>query len=187
MTKAAEHLLSPRGRTLVAMIALVALARLLPHPPNFAPAESMALFAGALFVDRRLALLVPLAAMALSDAGLALLFGAGYGFHGLLPVVYACIAGTVALGFLLRGRIGVGSVAAASVASAVGFFLVTNFAVWWGSAFYAQDASGLLACYVAALPFLKNAIAGALFYSLLLFGGWAVLTRRWPVLAASAR
>ena len=83
--------------------------------------------------------------------------------------------------------IGVASVALASVASAVGFFLVTNFAVWWGSAFYPQDAGGLLACYVAALPFLKNAIAGALFYSLLMFGGWALLTRRWPVLATAGR
>lgn len=184
MTKPAEPVLSPRFLALAGMILFVALARLLPHPPNFAPVESMALFAGALFLDRRLAILVPLVAMALSDIGLALLFGAAYGFHSLLSVVYACIAATVLLGFLLRGRIGVLSVGAASVVSALGFFVVTNFFVWWGSSFYAQSADGLLACYVAALPFLKNAIAGALVYSLILFGGYALLRRRYPALAA---
>jgi hypothetical protein len=183
MPKTAEPLLSPRVLALAAMILLVALARLLPHPPNFAPVESMALFAGALFLDRRLALLVPLAAMAVSDLGLELMMGDGYGFHGLLPLVYACIAATVVLGFLLRGRIGVASVAIASVASALGFFAVTNFAVWWGSGMYPQTLAGLAACYIAALPFLQNAIAGALVYSLILFGGHALLQRRWPALA----
>jgi hypothetical protein len=186
MPKTAEPLLSPRVLALAAMILLVALSRLLPHPPNFAPVESMALFAGALFIDRRLAFLVPLAAMAISDVGLELLMGAGYGFHGLLPLVYACIAGTVLLGVLLRGRIGVASVAIASVVSALGFFAVTNFAVWWGSGLYPQTLEGLVACYVAALPFLRNGIAGALLYSLLLFGGHALLQRRWPALAIPA-
>jgi hypothetical protein len=184
MAKPVEHLLSPRVLTLTAMILLVALARLLPHPPNFAPVESMALFAGALFVDRRLAILVPLAAMAISDVGLELLMGSGYGFHRLLPLVYVCIAATVLLGFLLRGRIGVAAVAGASVVSALGFFLVTNFAVWWQSSMYPQTWQGLVACYVAALPFLNNAIAGALVYSAVLFGGYALLRRRYPALAA---
>lgn len=174
MTKPAEPLLSPRFLALAAMILFVAMARLLPHPPNFAPVESMALFAGAVFLDKRLAILVPLVAMAISDIGLALLFGAGYGFHKLLPVVYACIAATVVLGFL----------STPSVVSALGFFAITNFFVWWGSSFYPQTAQGLIACYVAALPFLKNAIAGALVYSLILFGGHALLRRRYPALAA---
>lgn len=183
MTKPAEPLLSPRVLALAGMILFVALARLLPHPPNFTPVASMALFAGALFLDRRLAVLVPLVAMAVSDVGLALLFGASYGFHKLLPVVYACIALTVVLGFVLRGRIGVLSVGIASVVSALGFFAVTNFFVWWGSSFYPQTVEGLIACYVAALPFLQNALAGALFYSLILFGGHALLRRRYPALA----
>lgn len=184
MTQTSESLLSPRVMTLIGMIVLVALSRLLPHPPNFAPVESMALFAGAWFVDRRLALLVPLAAMAISDVGLELLMGRGYGFHDLLPLVYGCIAATVLLGFALRGRVGVVAVTIASVVSALGFFLITNFATWWGSGMYPQTMEGLIACYVAALPFLKNAIAGALVYSLILFGGYALLRRRYPALAA---
>ena len=40
-----------------------ALTRLLPHPYNFAPIAGIALFGGAQFSDKRLAFLVPLAAM----------------------------------------------------------------------------------------------------------------------------
>lgn len=185
MANPAERLLSPRFLALAAMILLAALSRLLPHPPNFTPVESMALFAGALFIDRRLALLVPLVAMAVSDVGLELLMGRGYGFHGLLPLVYACIAATVLLGFALRGRLGVASIAAASVFAALAFFAVTNFAVWWGSSMYPHTWEGLVACYVAALPFLGNGIAGTLFYSALLFGGHALLGRRYPALRAA--
>src|SRR5262245_56428806 len=49
------------------VILAAALARLVPHPPNFAPIGAMALLAGACFADRRLASAVPLAAMFLSD------------------------------------------------------------------------------------------------------------------------
>ncbi len=182
MSQSEQPLISPRFLVIAGMVLLAALARLLPHPPNFAPVESMALFAGALFLDRRLALLVPLLAMVVSDIGLELMMGAGYGFHRLLPVVYALIALTVVMGFFLRNRVSAINVAVASVVSALLFFAVTNFAVWWGSSFYPQTFEGLVACYVAALPFLKNAIAGALFYSLILFGGYALLRRRWPAL-----
>lgn len=185
MSRSAEPLLSPRFLTLAAMIVAVALTRLLPHPPNFAPVESMALFAGAWFVDRRLALLVPLAAMAVSDVGLALLLGMDYGFHSLMPAIYACIAATVLLGFFLRGRVGVTNVAVASVVSAIGFFAVSNFFVWLTSGMYPRTFEGLVACYVAALPFLQNGVAGALLYSLILFGGFELLRRRFPALQAA--
>ena len=93
---------APGPWVLVAMIAAAALSRLLPHPPNFAPIEAMALFGGAYFASRRLAFLVPLLAMAASD----LLLGAVRGGTWLeyfttpqyLPALlanYACIALTV--------------------------------------------------------------------------------------------
>jgi hypothetical protein len=54
------------------------------------------------------------------------------------------------------------------------FFVVTNFAVWALSPLYAADAAGLLKCYVAALPFLKNMAAGDLFWGLVLFGSYEI-------------
>jgi hypothetical protein len=51
------------------------------------------------------------------------------------------------------------------------FFLVTNFAVWAFSPLYAANAAGLVKCYVAGLPFLRNMAEGDLFWGLVLFGG----------------
>jgi hypothetical protein len=47
---------------------------------------------------------------------------------------------------------------------------------------YAPDAAGLLKCYVAALPFLKNSIMGDLFWTAVLFGTrWIWLSNIWRV------
>jgi hypothetical protein len=52
------------------------------------------------------------------------------------------------------------------------FFVATNFAVWLFGDIYPSTAAGLLACYASGLPFLKYAIAGDLFWSGILFGGY---------------
>ena len=61
-------------------------------------------------------------------------------------------------------------VTAGVLASATGFFLLSNFAVWaGGQVTYPHSLSGLTACYVAGLPFYMNDLvstaltAGALF------------------------
>jgi len=176
------------------MIVLAALSRLLPLPPNFAPIEAVALFGGALFASRRLAFLVPLAAMLLSDVVLGFARGATYldyftttGYLPSLLANYVCIAATVLLAFGLRGRINGTRVLGYSLAGSVLFFLVSNFAVWL-TAFavpgYPACSAGLVPCYVAALPFFKTTVLSTLFYSALLFGGFALLRSRMPALRA---
>ena len=56
----------------IGVIILLAMFRLVPHPPNATPIAAMALFSGAVFSNRALAYLVPLAAMWLSDLVLGL-------------------------------------------------------------------------------------------------------------------
>lgn len=179
---------SPRQRpalllVLTGFVLAAALARLLPHPPNFSPIEAMALFGGAYFAHRSWALLVPLLAMVLSDIGLALLHGGAYSNYfgsGGFWLVYACIAGITVLGFALRGRVSALRVMGFGLVGSLTFFAVTNFGVWWGSAFYPQNLQGLIACYVAGLPFLHWTVLGTVFYSALLFGGYELLQRRVP-------
>jgi hypothetical protein len=161
---------------LSALVLAAALTRLLPHPPNFSPIEATALFAGAWLASRWLAMAVPLLAMLVSDAVL--------GFHGGMPVVYgSMVAIALAAHFGLRGRVSVGRVALFGVGGALFFFIVTNFAVWLRSGMYPSTWEGLIACYVAAIPFFHNQLAGVAVYSTLLFGAWAMIARRWPDLA----
>ena len=64
------------------------------------------------------------------------------------------------------------------------FFLVTNFTTWLGSTMYPQTGSGLVAAYVAGIPFFKWTVLGTLFYAAAMFGGFALLRRQAPTLRA---
>ena len=179
-----HSLISPRSAVLAGMIAIAIVVRLgiyFSHgafPYNFTPVEAIALFGGAYFTDRRLALLVPLLAMLLADLVI--------GLHELIPVIYGCIALTALLGGNLRGRVRALPVAGYAFASAVMFYLVTNFFVWLMGDMYPRDGAGLIACYVAGIPFFNGTLAGTLLWSGLLFGGFELMKRRWTVLSAAA-
>lgn len=164
--------------TLTTLILLAAAARLVPHPPNFAPIMGIALFGGATFIDRRQAFLVPLLAMFLSDLVL--------GFHNQMTLVYLCFAATVLIGRSLQQNRSVGRVAGAAFASSVLFFVVTNFGVWLTGGLYPHTASGLTACYIAALPFFQTTLMGDAFYTVVLFSGFALAERYFPVLRRPA-
>ena len=174
--------MSPRTGVLIAMIAFAVAVRLLIFfvpgalPYNFTPVEAIALFGGAYFADRRLAFLVPLGAMLIADLII--------GFHALIPAVYACIAASVVLGFGLRDKVSVLRVAGYGVAGSLLFFVVVSFVEWLlGDTDYCR--AGIVPCYVAALPFLKNWLAGTLVWSVVLFGGFELLRRKSSLLAAT--
>ena len=174
--------MSPRTGVLIAMIAFAVGVRLLIFfvpgalPYNFTPVEAIALFGGAYFADRRLAFLVPLGAMLIADLII--------GLHPLVPAVYACIAASVVLGFGLRDKVSVLRVAGYGVAGSLLFFVVISGVEWLlGDTEYCR--AGIVPCYVAALPFLKNWLAGTLVWSALLFGGFELLQRRSPLIAAA--
>ena len=178
-----NSVISPRTGVLIGMIALAVGVRLLIYfvpgvfPYNFTPVEAIALFGGAYFSDRRLAFIVPLAAMFLADLVI--------GLHSLIPVIYGCIAASVLLGFALRDRISVLRVAGCGIAGSLMFFIVVSFAEWlMGDTVYCRE--GIVSCYVAAVPFLKSWLAGTLVWSTILFGGFELMRRRWASLDAVA-
>jgi hypothetical protein len=145
------------------MILAAAASRLLPHPPNFSPIPAMALLGGACFVQKRWAFLLPMAALFLSDILL--------GFHRLMPLVYGSFALIVCLGFWLRTRRTAVPIACAALAASVLFFVITNFGVWAYGTMYPQTMDGLVACYLAAVPFFGNTLLGDAAYTVVLFGG----------------
>ncbi|MFU8858856.1 MAG: DUF6580 family putative transport protein [Cyclonatronaceae bacterium] len=157
---------------LTALIAGAALIRFLPHPPNFVPIAAMALFGAAFFRDKRMAFLIPISAMLLSDLIL--------GFHSTMLFVYLSFAAIVGLGFLLRNRVNFFTVTGASLGASTLFFLVTNFGAWLGNPMYPQTAEGLIASYVAGIPFFHYTVAGDLFFCGVLFGTWALAARSVP-------
>ena len=167
-------------RTLLALaiIALAAALRIAPHPWNFTPVGAMALFSGAIIRNRRLAFLFPILALFAGDIFV--------GFHKLMPVVYASFLVSVAIGFWLRDRRTVGRIGLATLLGAIQFFLITNFAVWAFGLSYPRSSAGLLACYIAGIPFFWNTLAGDAVYAALFFGGFALAERLFPALREPA-
>jgi hypothetical protein len=183
--------MKPRTMVLVGMVFAAALARLLPHPPNFTPIGAMALFGAAHFRSRWAAFLVPLSAMFLGDLALQVLGGLGLlggwmaggtGFYPGMGVVYLAVALVAALGLLLRRRRSVAAVAGCVLAGSVLFFLVTNFAWWAGYDLYPHTWEGLLLSYAAAIPFFHWTLLGDASFATVLFGGFALAEKRYPVL-----
>jgi hypothetical protein len=160
----------------LAMIAIAAALRIAPHPWNFTPIGAMALFSGAILKDRRLAFVFPLLALFAGD-----LFTGLYNYK-LMLVVYASFLASVAIGFWLRDHRTVGRITLATLAGAVQFFLITNFAVWAAGLSYQHNLPGLAMCYLAGVPFFWNTLAGDAVYVLLLFGSFALAERLVPTL-----
>ena len=185
-------MLKPSLWSIALLVIGAAATRLAPHWWNLTAVGAVCLFGGAYFQKKWLAFVVPLAALAVSDVFLQIFvypqFGPNY-------FKYVCFAMTVPLGFLLRGRMRLQPVGAeaksaffqlmhivlqkllpagaTAVIATVLFFLLSNFEVWvsgHGNR-YPLTPTGLLACYVAAIPFSLNMLKGNLLYSGLLFGG----------------
>jgi hypothetical protein len=170
-----RKLIAPRTALLAALVFAAAMLRLFPHPLNFTPIGAMALFGGASFRSKRLALAFPLVSLAAGDIFV--------GFHRLMPFVYASFLLSVAIGFWLRRRRSLLSIGAGVLAGAIQFFLVTNFGMWASSiGSYPKTGAGLLACYVAGGPYFWNTLAGDAFYAALLFGVLALLERWSPAM-----
>ena len=81
------------------IIVILAMSRLIPHPPNFTPILGMAFFAGAVFDKKVYAYLITIFAMLLSDLFL--------GFHAGMFVIYFSLCLCVLIGTYMSSRLSV--------------------------------------------------------------------------------
>lgn len=170
----------------IAALVFVALSRLLPHIPNFTPVAAIALFGGAFLTNKRAAFLITFAALLVSDllVNSILYNDNNYINYASQPFVWAVFVSfgiTVWMGISMQNKVSVKNIALYSVLSSLMFWVITNFACWPANPLYTQDFSGLMNCYIAAIPFLGN-IVGDLFYNTLLFGSMFLAAKKIPAL-----
>lgn len=166
-----------RNAALLTIVFLGVLSRLLPHAPNLTALTAVALFAGTYIRPARLAFVAPLAVMLISDFVL--------GFHNVMFFVYGAWALIAALAMLMKGENenSPSRLLALSLSGSVLFFLISNFGVWLLDGMYAKTVEGFVACYLMALPFLKNQVLGDLVYTVVFFTAWHFLQSRVPQLS----
>lgn len=144
----------------VILILFAAFSRLIPHPANFTPIAAIALFSG-VYLGKKYFLIVPVAAMLIGDIFL--------GFHPMMIWVYGSFAVIALIGLWLKSHKSVGYIFGTTVFSSIIFFIITNFGVW-AAGFYEYSLRGLAECYIMAIPFFRNSIAGDLIYVTAMFG-----------------
>lgn len=168
-------MLNARNLFILVLIILAAglrIADVLPY--NFTPIAAIALFGGAMFSNRALAFVLPMAIMFISDLFI--------GMHDFMWAVYAGFLAIVLIGQVVRKNPTLLSAFGGALAGSVLFFLITNAAVWFGSPYYAQDLTGLLSSYAAGIPFFRGTLAGDLLFTGVLFGSYKLAEYKFPTL-----
>jgi hypothetical protein len=166
---------------LVAFLVLAIASRFIilagPSWANFSPMTSMALFAGFYFPKRAQGVLFTLIAVWISNILLNNLLYAQYyeGFSWGFDKVHLSLFALIALfghqfsGHPINGKSFLGM----NLLTVLGFFIISNFSEWLSSDItYTKDFNGLLACYTAGIPFIKNSLLSQFFFSILFFGGY---------------
>ncbi|NQW46221.1 MAG: hypothetical protein HQ464_00475 [Planctomycetes bacterium] len=152
------------------LVAVSVVGRLWQPAWNVTPLAGAAMAAGVAFPNPLVAVSVPLVALTISNLALPGYDLAGAGGIAMAIVIYAAFAWPVLLGGMVRrGRLM--TVVGGALACSLGFYLSTNFAHWCLTNDYPRTAAGLLACYVAALPFYRWMPVGDVAWSLALVGG----------------
>jgi hypothetical protein len=160
-----------------------------PSWANFSPVSSMALFAGAYALNSRQAIIWSIVPIWISNLILNNFVYPQYfdGFSWGIDLIHLSLFAGVAI---LGSRISnLSTFVGANILSVIGFFILSNFAVWAGdvigygfkvgnAVIYSKDLSGLLTCYAAALPFLKNAIISQFIFSAVFFGGFELVKNK---------
>jgi len=145
------------------ILVLGVLSRVLLHIPNFTPVIAIALFSGVYF-EKKQAIILPLILFALSDLII--------GFHNTMFFTWGSMLLIVSIGFWLRQHKNVSMIFAASVGSAILFFLVSNLGVWMTGELYSRTLAGLTECFVMAVPFFKTTLLSTLIYTAIFFGSY---------------
>lgn len=178
----------PEILLIVGLILMAGLSRLITNEMqlwNFNAIGASALFGGVAISNKRLAYILPLATLFLTDVCFEL-FTNIQGFYGAqMVVVYGAFLLITWIGTRIR-KVNALTIFAASVGTGVLFFLISNAGTWALGNMYPHTFSGLLSCYAAAIPFFRNdlfgsfflnTVMGNVFYSAVLFGAFALVKR----------
>ncbi len=155
------------------LVIFAVITRLVPHPWNITPIGAFGLFAGTKMPLRQ-AWLVPIMALLVGD-----LISGFYSLTVMAGVYLGFLVAPLIGRFLIRDDENPLQILGAVGVNALVFFLVSNFAVW-AAGYYPPTFEGLIACYIAGLPYMGISALGDGFYCTLLFGGQAAFRRLYP-------
>ena len=147
----------------ISLILILALARLIPHPPNFTPIIAVAIMSGYFFKNINLSFLALIVAMLVSDLFI--------GFYENVIFVYASLLLITFIFYKISNKISFKNLFIYGFAGSLIFFIISNFGVWaLGShgvydIAYEKNLNGLMQCYILAIPFFGNTFLSTLIFA----------------------
>jgi hypothetical protein len=173
--------------TLISFLLLVLIAaiyRAIPGRPwGFAPQFAMAIFGGAVLKDKKLAFIIPILSLLISDLLYQLLYSYGVteikGFYEGQIENYLLFASLTIIGFFVNAK-SVSSIFKGSVVSPTMFFFISNLMVWLGNGGFqrGKTLSGLMQTYIDGIPFYTNSLIATMVFSTFLFGGYHLMMNK---------
>ena len=160
---------------LFVVLAVAVHIRWIALPFSFTPVLAALLYFGARMPRKQM--WIPVAMLAASDVYLTRVTY-GYPITADHFVTWGFYAAMILLGGALIKGFSPLRIGAATLIGSVSFFLISNFAVWMVWAMYPKTFAGLTACYVAGLPFFRNAVISDLLFSALFFGIGYLVSQR---------
>ena len=143
----------------------LAISRFVPHPPNFTSLIAISFYVPFFFGVK----FIPIVLLCFFITDLFI------GFHNITFFTWGSV---LVIGMLSKifFKTMISRVFGANT-GALAFFILTNFGVWlFGNYGYTFD--GLMACYVAALPFFTNTIVSTLLFSIIIEGIYGFLSSK---------
>ena len=148
----------------IGLILLLAISRLLPHPPNFTPIVAVAIMSGYFFRNVKFAFVVLLISMLLVDVFI--------GFYKHMFFVYLSLFLITFIFFKISDKINFKNLCVFGFLGSLIFYLVSNFGVWASGVLspvtnltYEKNLNGLINCYFLAIPFFKNTLLSTIVFS----------------------
>ena len=147
----------------IGLILILALARLIPHPPNFTPIIAVAIMSGYFFKNVKLSFLTLIVAMFVSDLFI--------GFYENVIFVYASLLLITFVFYKIANKINFKNLFIYGFIGSLIFFIVSNFGVWaLGSPgvqdiAYDKSLNGLIECYILAIPFFGNTFLSTVIFA----------------------
>ena len=147
----------------IGLILILALARLIPHPPNFTPIIAVAIMSGYFFKNINLSFLTLVVAMLIGDLFI--------GFYENMIFVYASLLLITFVFYKISNKINFKSLFIYGFVGSLIFFIISNFGVWaLGSPgvydiVYEKNLNGLVECYILAIPFFGNTFLSTVIFA----------------------
>ena len=147
----------------ISLILILALSRLIPHPPNFTPIIAVAILSGYFFKNIYISFATLLITMLLADAFI--------GFYENIFFVYLSLLLIAFIFYKISEKINFKNLFIYGFIGSLVFFIVSNFGVWaLGSPgvqeiAYDKSLNGLVECYILAIPFFGNTFLSTVIFA----------------------